>query len=585
MADVQALSDEELIRHLPDAVLLRHPAVQQAGGAESPAQASGSFYDSPRAKSLFRTGGQVIGGLAGAALATPATLGMGTVGGGVVGGVSGAMLGEGLRQTLATRQGQTPPSYQAFGQSGTDALMAESVGPILGALAKPVGGLAKGVGRALYRNIPDPVLSWVKSRAEQGMDILSVPLENVRADVEGSVKKLGQAVQMIRQDPTRFEPPSPKTLYPVAEKAAQALDAVRERVGQQYGEAASHALETPARASLAKSGKFITSELRNMGILDARNRPVAFGTREFTTEERMLLNVFEDVRGVSPHPTEGLPESVSPGTFINYDKARRLLARLDEASAGAKTRNTQRILGTVRRFVVDGLKQSDAQLAKRIPEYGQFVGLRDTLETVMENPDKIVQLLMQSGKATKASLRGQLEALDALAPTEMKFLPDLQQYEKLVQATELAKRAPKTISSVVNQLRTPQQMEKVIRHIFDQPVTTLSELEALETVSGTKFLDEFKDLAARMAFQSYRPAGLGLPGNLALGALGFGGGGPIGAGVGVAAGTAMSMPRVQAEVLRRVLPAAMFTKQAGQVAAGARLPQTIAALLTPREGR
>ena len=83
--------------------------------------------------------------------------------------------------------------YQAYNE-----LMAEALPP---AIAK-VAGFAKpvvyGAARAVYRNIPDPVLSWVKTRARQGMDILSPPLEQTRQNVLAAVGRLGQALKELQ---------------------------------------------------------------------------------------------------------------------------------------------------------------------------------------------------------------------------------------------------------------------------------------------------------------------------------------------------------------------------------------------------
>ena len=580
--DVSTLSDEELIQQLSDEQLLQ--LIQERKVPQPVAQAPLNRFDSPQARALFRSGGQFIGGLSAGALATPETFGVGTLPTAALGGVGGGIAGESVRQFLASLTGGGPRStgeqIRQLGTTTMEAMGAESLPPAIRGVARPIGFAATGVARAIYRNIPDPVLSWVKTRASQGIDILKYSTEQAQENIFSSIKRMGQALQSIRIDPTKLQPPSPKTLYPVAEKAANAFEAVREQVVASYGKAADLAQAEPVRLSMVRAQKVLRTELKQKGLL-------LEGSSEalpLTADERLLRNVWEDFRRVSQAPTEGLPEAQVPGTFMNYQTARRFLDRMDEAMGSAKGRNTVRILSEVRARLVDGLKAADAGLAKQIPAYGKFVGLRDTFETILQNPDRTVSTLLSSLKETKGGLRGQLKELDDLAPKDLKFFQDLLQFERLTQAAEKAKNAPKTVNALANQLRTPQQMEKLIRNIFAQPETTLAELEALETVSGMKFLDEFKDMAARTVFSSFRPAGFGYPTNLAFGALGFGGGGPVGAGLGLMAGTAMSTPRIQAEMLRRVFPPALWAQLAGRQVGRLRpiAPAAISSLL-PRE--
>ena len=366
---------------------------------------------------------------------------------------------------------------------------------------------AQGVGRALIRNIPDEALVFIKQMHKQGVDVLDQATYGTQQAVLQAVDKAkGIYATLKAQQP---QAPDPATLYPIAQKAKQAFEAVRESVSARYGVAAERAMEEPARASLAGAGQFMKMNLRAKALIDAKGQalPGPSVNRPFTGEERLLLGIYDDIRGMSPHPVEGLPGAVKPGTFINYDRAIRLLDRLDEAMASAKTRNTQRIIGGVRQRVMDGLKASDQGLAKVVPEYGRFVGMRDTLDVALADPDNSASLLNRSSGALREGLLKQLEQLDALAPAQSKFYQDLVAFQQATDAAKAAQHATKTIDQMVMSQGEPG-IEGLVTRYFNQPETIKRALGAIEQLAGQPFIQDFKANSAARYFSQSGPSTL-----------------------------------------------------------------------------
>ena len=305
-------------------------------------------------------------------------------------------------------------------------------------------------------------------------------------------------------------------------------------------------------------------------MINPKGKQIPFGPREFTAEEQTLLGIYQDFVHMSPHPTEGLPQA--GGTFINYDKAKRLLNRIDEAAGRVTTRNAKRIILEARREITEGLKQSDEALGKAVPAYSQFVGLRDVFEDVFNDPDKAVAALNRSLKENRLGLSDKLKALNELAPNELKFMDDLAGYADELSASELAKKAPQQLETIVKSLGSEKQTEQMLQRMFSQNFTQAEqrELEALEKMTGVKFVEDFKDLAAARLFHSNRPANerlasiLGIGGASAGGAIGGIPGGIAGGTAGFMTGSALSTPSVQARLLQKLIPAERMAQGAGQ---------------------
>ena len=540
-----------------------------------------SYLESDAGKALFRGGGQMVGGIVAAAptvAAAPGTGGLslaGTAPAVAAGGMAGAMTGESLRQFLVSLQGGDPgemlPEHL---KTLKEAAVGEMIFPAAGAVAKPLLKTAKFMGKGMLKHVPDEALSFIRGQYKQGVDVLDQSVLGTRQAILRSVQNMKDAISHVHNTPSLTEPPSPSNLFPVADKAIQALDAVKGAAMKRYGAAASHAIDQPAQASLVKSAKGMKMDLTRMNLLDKKGREIPFGTgkRAFTSEERTLLDIYDEFRGVSAKPTENLPDilrapgtvatgqgpkptgATRPGTAISFQQAQRLLARIEEALGRVTTRNAKRILIETQRHIKEGLKLSDTELGKAAPEYARFASLRDVLERAFKDPDRAVGVLMSSMRDTRQGLMKNLEELDKLAPDEFKFVQELKDFKKAIDLSDSARRAPKAIMQKIGRM-TDDQIENFILNIYNQPETVKVNLEALDAIHP--FLDQAKAVSAARMFREIKPefspvttATMGV-----LGAGGYAAEGPIGAAGGLVASTLAASPRVQGSLLRKAMQA------------------------------
>jgi len=581
---VQLAKDPQFKRLSPDRQkAVFESAVTRAQPTPSAAPQE-SFFQSQASKQLFRGGGQFIGGLAGGALG----VGAGAVGGAGVaslpaaaaggvlgaraGGILGGVAGEATRQaglglegifTGRSTSGMTPlQQIEQLGQAGMEAAIGESILPGLAPVARPLGRGLASLGRLFTSPLPEGALQYAIGRIKEGVNIFENKALGTRQALFGAMGKVQDAVRTVQKNPRALQPPGDEQLIPIGQQLGEAFDVARTNIATQFGQADQAALSKPLLSSLNKSGKVLKDELLGAGLIDAKGNPIAFGTaRQFTAEESTLLNVFQDLKGMSPRPTEGLPGTVKAGIFIPYQQAKRLLARFDEAIGAVRTRNAKRILTTSRKAVVDGIKDSDKELERLFPAYKGFSDIRDIAEGGAGNVDAAIRLLKQAMRADRPELRQQLQQLDGLVPDDQKFMPALQLFQEATERVKLLKQAPQTVNRLTRGLKTDQEVETLVTNIFTAQESTLAQLEALDSVSP--FLQEIRDVAVFRLFNSPRPSGfsLGLAGGAGAvtGAMGFLSGGretAMATGtLGFLLGASASTPKTQAALLTRGVPA------------------------------
>jgi hypothetical protein len=403
--------------------------------------------------------------------------------------------------TWKAMPGQMATDIRDIGAAGAAASGGELLGTALPATGKMIAKGAKAVGKTLLGNIPDDALVFIKAMQANGVDVL----DQARFGTDQAVREVVGKIQPIFQALKRKlpQPPDPAQLYPIAQKARQAFESVRESISSQFGIAAKNASEVPARTGMSKAYNYLKSQIGNLLDRQGNRLPMKYGNRDFTMEEDALLNAYDSLRGASPHPSEGIVGA--SGTFMNYNRATRVIDRMQadiQRFAGTKV---EPVLIRTSEILKKGLYDSDVGLAKVVPKYARFVGIREELERAispaLNTDDKAALLLKQSGQPLKAGVLDKLNQLDALAPKNLKFYDSLVKFHAQADVAKSALGAVKTLEDQVLS-KGPVAQEAMALDYFNLPVVIRDALGTLEQQAGIPFVDSFKALSAANYFKS-----------------------------------------------------------------------------------